>query len=208
MRSLVVALAIGLGACASSPPASEVRDELQDAVAVTAAPNPTPSPTLTVLPPISLDEVAGFSDSRPQRIRGHESGEVIGNLSIPRLGIKSYPLRFGIGLDVLALGPGVYPGSAPPGHGNFSMAGHRITPVGPWDHGPFRYVDTLHKGDTAVVRFEGETYTYRFVRNIIVSPADTTVLRDGKADMTFTACHPPGYASERIVTQWRLVPKP
>ena len=194
---LFVALAIGLGACASSPVASSPSPE--------PVPTPTPSPTLTVLPPISLDEVAGFSDSRPQRIRGHEPGKVIGKLSVPRLAMEAYPLRFGISTDVLALGPGVFPGSAPPGHGNFSMAGHRITPVGPWDHGPFRYVDELRRGDTAVVRFEGETYKYVFMRNIIVSPDNIAVLRDGRADLTFTACHPPGSARERIVTQWRLL---
>jgi LPXTG-site transpeptidase (sortase) family protein len=197
VRRLVVVFVVGLGACAAPSPSTSVAD----------APSPSPSPTLTELPAITL-ELPGFSDQRVRRIRGFDEGEEIAKLTVPDLGIQAYPIRFGITLDTLALGPGVYPGSAPPGHGNFSMAGHRITPVGPWDHGPFRYVNELQQGAVARVKWKGETYTYRFVRTIIVAPSDTTVLRDKRADMTWTACHPPGSAAERIVAQWELVSVP
>jgi len=181
------------------------------------APTPSSSPSLTVLPIVRLDESAGFSDGRAERIRGLEHGDIVGYLTVPKLQLSHYPIRYGIGLDILAQGPALYPGSAAPGEGNFSMAGHRITPVGPfrtcstgqWGtfdcHGPFRYVDTLNPGDVARVQYKGQTYTYHFVRTIIVDPSNISILRDGKADMTFTACHPPGYATQRIVAQWKLV---
>jgi len=173
--------------------------------------------SLTVLPSVRLDETSGFVDSRPERIRGLKVGQIVAYLTIPKLGIYHYPIRFGIELSVLAQGPGLYPGSAAPGQGNFAMAGHRITPVGPWRtcstgqwgtpdcHGPFRYVDTLKSGDIAKVLYQGKVYRYSFVRDIIVNPDDVSVLRDGRADLTMTACKPPGLATSRIVAQWKLI---
>lgn len=167
--------------------------------------SPSPEPTNVTLPSVDLEETAGFEDDRAERIRGLEPGDVVAHLTVPRIGMQSYPVRFGIGLDVLAVGPGVYPGAAEPGDGNFSLAGHRVTPVGPWDHGPFRYINTLRHGDRAKVLYKGKTYTYAFVRTLIINPLNTHVLQDHRADMTFTACHPPGSATERIVAQWRLL---
>lgn len=178
------------------------------------------SPTVIVLPAIHLDpaqDTGSLQDDRVERIRGVEHGAVVAHLTVAKLKLIDYPVRFGITLDILAKGPGLYPGSAAPGDGNFAMAGHRITPVGPfrtcstgeWGtpdcHGPFRYVNLLHEGDTATVVYRGKTYRYAFVRTIIVDPTDVSVLKDGRADMTFTACHPPGFATNRIVAQWDLV---
>lgn len=181
-------------------------------------PPPSASPSVTVLPPVKLDDSGTFhTGDYVQRIRGAKPGSVVAHLTVRKLDLFDYPVRYGVGLDVLAVGPGLYPGSAEPGEGNFSMAGHRITPVGPfrtcstgeWGtedcHGPFRYVDTLGRGDVARVHFEGQTYVYSFVRTLVIDPDDVSILKDGKADMTFTACHPPGYATERIVAQWKLV---
>ena len=186
-------------------------------VACTSTQLPGPPPDLKVLPTIRLDETSGIKDDRVERIRGLERGDVVARLTVSALDIHRWAIRFGIGLGVLAVGPGLYPGSAAPGEGNFSMAGHRITPVGPFStcstgewgtrdcHGPFRYVDELQRGDIAEVLYEGSMYTYRFVRTIIVDPDDISVLKDGKADLTMTACHPPGSASQRIVAQWKLI---
>lgn len=182
---------------------SEVGDPVAPPVVEVDVPV-APTPNVVVLPPLVIEEEAGFEDDRVPRIRGLEHGEVVARLTVPRLDMLRYPIRFGIGLDILAVGPALYPGSAAPGEGNFAMAGHRITPVGPWDHGPFRYVDTLQRGDIAKVLYKGDTYVYHFVRNIIIDPSNTNVLSDGRSDMTFTACHPPGFSTERIVSQWKL----
>lgn len=194
MKKTIFLALVVLSACTSqqaSPPAP------------TDPPTSVP-PTPPVVESTPTPEDVGFVDDRVERIRGLEPGEVVARLTIPRLGMRLYPARFGIGLAVLALGPAVYPGAAEPGQGNFSLAGHRVTPVGPWSHGPFRYVDTLRRGDLAKVHYKGQVFVYTFVRTIIVDPSNISVLRDGKADMTFTACHPPGSAAQRIVAQWRL----
>lgn len=201
----VAAVVIALTACSAQTSGQPL------ALPSSASPSATVTPTI-----LHFTEDPSFEDDRVVRIRGEEPGEVVAHLTVRKLDLIDYPIRFGISLDVLDEGPGLYPGSAAPGEGNFSMAGHRITPVGPfrtcstgeWGtadcHGPFRYVDTLHKGDVATVIYRGKTYRYVFVRNIIVRPTNVSILRDGRADMTFTACHPPGLSTKRIVTQWRL----
>lgn len=195
--------ALVLSSCGGSPSSS-------------VQPSSSLSPSLTVLPTIRLDETSGFDDNRVERIRGLVPGQIVAFLTVPKLDIVHYPIRFGTSLANLAKGPSLYPGSAAPGEGNFSMAGHRITPVGPWRtcstgewgtpdcHGPFRYVDTLQRGDVAFVLYHGKTYHYVFERTIVIDPKNVSVLRDSRADMTFTACHPPGYSTSRIVAQWRL----
>ena len=201
---------ISLWACSISGPFPNV------------SPNPSPpsSPSLSVQPPISIVEDPGLNYDYVRRIRGLKHGDVVAYLTVPSLRLWHYPVRFGISQDILAKGPGLYPGSAAPGEGNFSMAGHRITPVGPfrtcstgeWGtrdcHGPFRYVNELQRGDIAIVRYQGNTYTYRFMRTRVIDPDNIGILRDGRADMTFTACHPPGYATQRIIAQWKMEEKP
>lgn len=207
MRKLVAlgALVVSLGACSSGPQATTATPR---SFAPIVAPTPTPQ--------VLVFENPTFTDNRVVRIKGEKPGAIVARLTVPKLDLHSYPIRFGIGLDILAKGPGLYPGSAAPGEGNFSMAGHRITPVGPfrtcstgeWGtfdcHGPFRYINTLKKGDIAEVLYKGKTYVYSFIRNVVVNPDNVSVLRDKAADMTFTACHPPGLSTYRLVAQWRL----
>lgn len=197
MRKLVAlgALVVSLGACSSGPQAT------------------TP---VAPAPQVLVFENPTFADNRVVRIQGVKHGAIVARLTVPALDLHSYPIRFGTSMDILAQGPGLYPGSAAPGEGNFAMAGHRITPVGPWRtcstgewgtpdcHGPFRYVNKLRKGDTASVVFKGQVYSFELMGTTIVKPTDIHILRDGLADMTFTACHPPGYSTYRIVAQWRL----
>lgn len=205
MRKLVAlgALTVVLGGCSPST-----------SVSTSVGASPVVSPTV-----LHFKEDPSFHDNRVQRIRGLDAGDVVARLTVPRLDLHEYAIRFGVGLSVLAKGPGLYPGSAAPGEGNFAMAGHRITPVGPfrtcsqgadaWGtfdcHGPFRYVNKLKHGDVARVTYKGKVYRYEFERTIIVLPTNVSIIRDGRADMTFTACHPPGSSTHRIVAQWRLV---
>jgi LPXTG-site transpeptidase (sortase) family protein len=185
-----------------------------------STPDSTPSPlkpSSSVTYTVIQEEPSSFTDDRVERIRGLEPGEVVGFLTVPKLDIWRYPIRFGVGMANLDRGPSLYPGAAEPGEGNFSIAGHRITPVGPWRtcstgewgsedcHGPFRYLDTLEPGDTARVIYKGKTYHYEYADTLIVDPSNISILKDHRADMTFTACHPPGYSTKRIVAQWELV---
>lgn len=136
-------------------------------------------------------------------VSGHH-GEIVARLTVARLGVHNFPVRKGVTLDVLANGPGVYHGSPAPGTGNFALAGHDVTPVGPWSHGPFRYLDRLHRGDIARVVYHGHTYRYVFVREFQVRPDHTNMLRSQEFDMTMTSCYPPGSAAFRLIAQWRL----
>ena len=152
----------------------------------TAPPSPTPSP-----------------------IMGHtitgDPGELVGAISVPKLGLKDYPMHMGTTDELLMLGVGVYTNAATPGNGNVATAGHRVTPVlGSW-HGPYYDLDLLEAGDRAFIEYAGWRWTFRWRETIITTPDDVTVLDDGRADLTMTACHPKGSLAERIVAFWDLV---
>ena len=132
-------------------------------------------------------------------------GEQVATITVPRLNLANFPVRMGTTDDILLTGVGVYTGAATPGSGNFATAGHRVTPVlGVW-HGPYYDLDRLVEGDYAWILFEGRAYEYRWRETIVTRPDDVSVLADGRADLTMTACHPKGEISERIVAFWDLV---
>ena len=66
-------------------------------------------------------------------------------------------------------------------------------------------LDKLVDGDRAWVEFEGRTYEYAWRETVITTPDDVSVLADGVADLTMTACHPKGFLFQRIVAFWQLV---
>lgn len=145
----------------------------------------------------------------PSPLMGHtitgEPGELVASISVPRLGLDDYPMHMGTTDELLMLGVGVYTNAATPGNGNFATAGHRVTPVlGSW-HGPYYDLDLLATGDRAFIEYAGWRWTFRWRETIITTPDDVTVLEDGRADLTMTACHPKGSLAERIVAFWDLV---
>lgn len=179
-RAFLVVLAIAATACVRGA----------EPVAVTPSPSATsPSPSPSPYP----DTMEGGT------------GALVGTLTVPRLGLDDFPLLMGTTTDVLAVGVGVYVGAATPGSGNLATAGHRVTPVqGSW-HGPYYDIDRLVDGDRAWIEFEGRTYEYAWRQTVITTPDDVSVLADGVADLTMTACHPKGLLSQRIVAFWQLV---
>jgi LPXTG-site transpeptidase (sortase) family protein len=193
-NAAVLALVVGVGAACSHP------------TTTTTAPRDvagTEQAGRTVVGrPRSLSFLPG--ESVPTRIRG-ERGELVAWLTVPKLGLNKWPVRFGVGRDILDRGIGMYPGAAIPGRGNVALAGHRVTPVGGRPFGPFRWMERLDRGDQATVLYDGHWYRYRLVRVRVVRPGATWVLKDEQADLTMTACHPPGSARLRIVSQWRMV---
>lgn len=118
-------------------------------------------------------------------------------LSIPALGIRTV-VREGVAESILARGPGHYPGSGEPGCGcTIAIAGHRITPVPGFDgHGPFRYLDRLHRG--AVISYDG--HKYRVSGTVVLRPTDTAPLAEvGHERLVLTTCTPPGSDTYRLV---------
>ena len=180
-RAALVLLVLAATAC--------VRGAEPTAVSPSASPTVSPSPTPSPYP----DTMEGGT------------GALVATLTVPRLALDDFPVLMGTTTDVLAVGVGVYVGAATPGSGNLAIAGHRVTPVqGSW-HGPFYDLDRLVDGDVAWIEFEGRTYQYAWRETVITTPDDVSVLADGVADLTMTACHPKGYLFQRIVAFWQLV---
>jgi sortase A len=97
-------------------------------------------------------------------------------LSVPRAGYSEV-VREGIGLDVLAMGPGRYPQSATVG-----VAAHNVY----W----LRLGD-LAAGDAIVLETRYGSFRYRVTGSRIVSPADAWVLRpEPDRQLTLTTCWP------------------
>lgn len=134
-----------------------------------------------------------------------EPGELVATITVPKLGLRDYPMNMGTTDELLLLGVGVYTNAATPGNGNFATAGHRVTPVMGVSHGPYYDLDLLDRGDRAWIEYAGWRWQYRWVETIITTPDDVSVLADAFADLTMTACHPKGSLAERIVAAWELV---
>ena len=179
-RAFLVLLAVAATSCVrGAAPVEETTPSV--------APSPSPSPS-----------------PYPDTMEGG-AGALVATLTVPRLALDDFPMLMGTTTDILAVGVGVYVGAATPGSGNLATAGHRVTPVqGSW-HGPYYDLDKLVDGDRAWVEFEGRTYEYAWRETVITTPDDVSVLADGVADLTMTACHPKGFLFQRIVAFWQLV---
>jgi len=147
--------------------------------AVAARPAPVP-------PPINLDFGAR---------------NAIGRIEIPKIGL-SQPMFEGIGLDVLANGPGHWPGTAMPGDaGNNVVAGHRVTHT----H-PFLDIDQLQPGDQVIFTTAAGRFVYAVTEFFVVTPDDTWIANStSDPTMTLFACHPKHEKSHRYVVVGRLL---
>ncbi|MEE8600122.1 class E sortase [Euzebya tangerina] len=112
----------------------------------------------------------------------------------------------GVSIEVLKEGPGRYPSTSYPGQpGNFAVAGHRTT------YGaPFWNLDQLQDGDEIhVTDREGTTWIYEFSEEVIVAPADVSVLdanplESDRPVLTLTTCHPRWSQRERLIVHAEL----
>jgi sortase A len=108
----------------------------------------------------------------------------------------------GIGLDVLAGGPGHWPGTAMPGDpGNAVVAGHRVTHT----H-PFLDIDQLQTGDQVIFTTAAGRFVYAITESFVVTP-DATWIANPTPDSTMTlfACHPKHQKTHRYVVLGHLV---
>jgi sortase A len=175
------------------------RSSAGDAPTAAAATTTTTSPpTLRVTPvtrpPLPIPDALPDPDAP-------EPDVVLGTIAIPRIGLDTH-LQQGMALAAIDLGPGHWPGTAMPGQlGNVVVAGHRVT----YTH-PFRDLDQMRPGDSVVFVIGGKVWTYR-TRATVIVPADAVDIAAQSYAHTATlfACHPPGQATQRIVTKLRLV---
>jgi sortase A len=103
-------------------------------------------------------------------------------LRVPRLGYTAI-VREGVGLDVLATGPGHYPATAWPGQpGNVAVAAHNVYWI---------QFDQLKPGDSLLVDTRYGTFDYRVTGSRVVTPDDSAVLQaQPDRQLTMTTCWP------------------
>lgn len=208
---VVVLLAGGLLALATSqaPPTREAALDVpamfRPVRALTALRAPAAATTTTTAPaPIVYD-------ATPPGGRPNVGGDVhpmvphaaFGMIVIPKINLV-HPIFEGIDESTIHWGPGHWPGSALPGQrGNTVFAGHRVTHT----H-PFRNIDQLVPGDLIQFVMPDGTYTYKMTSQQIVNPSDTWIVNPTPdATLTLFACHPPGFATHRIVVKGVYVGK-
>ena len=153
---------------------------------------PIPTTPRTTLPEPAVIPVDSYAD---------EPVIEIGTMEIPKIGLNHRIFR-GVTLNNLDNGPSHWPGTAVPGQpGNTVFAGHRTT-----NGAPFLRLDELEPGDEVTFRVEGVRSTYHVTGGEIVGP-EAVWIADQTADATGTlyACHPPGWATYRIVVKLALV---
>jgi sortase A len=122
-------------------------------------------------------------------------GEPVGNIRIPVIGINQVVIE-GTNTPDLRKGPGHYIGTPLPGQaGNAGIAGHRTT----YGH-PFYNLDGVKVGDPIVVTTLQGIFVYDATKSFVVSPSDTTVIKNAPANLlTLTTCNPRFSASTRLV---------
>lgn len=153
---------------------------------------------------IWLNRTAVADRSTPPPVRNNKSirrGDVIGELSIPRLQISVMVFE-GDDARVLKFGAGHIPGTAlPQGSGNVGIAAHRDT--------YFRALQGLRSNDRIYLRTPGGTWRYSVTKTEIVSPSDVGVLaRAPERDLTLVTCYPfyyVGSAPKRFIALARRV---
>jgi len=116
-------------------------------------------------------------------VRGPVHGDLIGRVSIPRLGLSAIVFE-GTEDDVLHRGVGHLTGSALPGQpGNVVLAGHRDS--------YFRGLRNVHKGDVVDVTTEFGSRTYQVASTEVVDPSDIGVEAPTPAPaLTLITCYP------------------
>jgi sortase A len=135
-----------------------------------------------------------------QERREVKTGQAIGVLQIPRLGV-TYTVVQGTDDASLQKGPGHYPETPFPGLGQtIAIAGHRTTYLA-----PFRNINQLRPGDRIVLTMRYAQFNYTVQYDKVVDPASWWVTHNvGYERLILSACHPLYSASQRIVTFARV----
>ena len=149
--------------------------------------------------PASLGAARLSAEARRYR-RESRTGEAIGRVEIPRLGLKMV-LVYGTDHESLKRGPGLDPRAFFPGQNRLVyVAGHRTTYAA-----PFSKIDSLRRGDAIRVELPYGTFTYRVTGSRVVAANDVSVLRSKRHEqIALQACHPRFFASHRWITYGRL----
>ncbi len=129
----------------------------------------------------------------------HTKGEEVATLVIPTLGQK-YTVYWGTDEDSLQKGVGMFISdltTTPDGNGHTVLSGHRDT--------VFTGLDKVEEGNTLIVKYNDQIYTYEVMKTWIVDKDDRSVIvKKDKPTLTLTTCYPfhyVGNAPERYIIQ-------
>ena len=135
----------------------------------------------------------------PSSTVNHDKGDKVAMLMIPSLG-KKYSVYWGTDEDSLKKGVGMFVSdttTTPSGNGHTVLSGHRDT--------VFTELGELKEGNTLVVKYDDEYYTYEITKTWIVDKDDRSVIvKKDKSTLTLTTCYPFQYigdAPERYIIQ-------
>ena len=128
-------------------------------------------------------------------------GEVIGEIQIPRLGVKAVIVQ-GDAPELLDSAVGHIPQTALPGErGNVALAGHRDR--------LFRPLSQIHQGDTIVLETVRGSFAYEVESTFVVPSTEVGVLQSSNAnELTLITCYPfdyVGHAPNRFIVRGRGV---
>ena len=134
--------------------------------------------------------------------RQAHSGQPIGRIEIPRMGLSKVVVNGTDWTSDLSRGPGRYPQSSWPGMGKVTaIAGHRTT-----FGAPFRHIDELVSGNHIRLLMPYGSFNYRVFAHKVVRSNDWSILRKRGFDtLVLSACHPLYSASHRWIVFARLV---
>jgi sortase A len=132
-----------------------------------------------------------------------QEGELIGRVSIPRIGVSAILLE-GVDTRTLRRGAGHIPATAlPAAEGNTGIAAHRDS--------FFRGLKDIREGDAIELTTLDGTYTYQVQWTRIVRPDDVSVLEPtDRAALTLVTCYPfyyVGSAPQRFIVRARRTDK-
>ncbi len=166
------------------------------------------TPSEEFFTPQEVEVYSTYGMDMPYRMVEEPEQEIIlefdpnakGILAIPSLNIM-FEIGYGIEVQDINTGPSFYPQSSHPLAGNVAIAGHRTT------YGaPFRHLDQLNKGDEITLSYDNVLYTYQVDKVHAVNSRDWTVIYDyDEPTLTLTTCHPPGWATQRLVVRAHLL---
>lgn len=132
------------------------------------------------------------------------SGELVGRLAIPRLGVTAIVLE-GVDKKTLRRGAGHIPATALPDQdeGNVGIAAHRDS--------HFRGLKDIQEDDTIELTTLDGTFRYRVEWTKIVKPADVSVLEPtDEPALTLVTCYPfyyVGSAPKRFIVRAHRIPE-
>lgn len=131
-------------------------------------------------------------------------GEVIGEIRIPRLGVKAVIVQ-GDAPELLDQAVGHVPQSALPGErGNVALAGHRDR--------LFRPLRQIRQGDTIMLETFRGSFTYEVESAFVVPSTEVGVLQSSSAsELTLITCYPfdyVGHAPNRFIVRGRGIASP